>query len=183
MIRVSQAPLVATASALLTIVVAGCSPSTTTAPEQPPTTAAAAVPENAPVYPAEPRPHPSAVAVCLQERGWDAQVSVRGDAVLATIPDDQMREYGADNAWCAAALGVPIGPATPRALESTDLDAWQEVGACLTSLGIPTDPLPEDTEQVLRSWANGSPTWNPYYAAGREGHLTHAVETCPPPSE
>lgn len=168
----------------LSLLLAGCSPSTVSGPDQTvvsPATATRPAPASAPMTTAPAQPHASAMAACLQEHGWDAQVSVRGDSVFSTLPDDDTDSYGTDRAWCATALGVPSGPSGPGSPESPDLDAWREVGACLAGHGIATDPLPEDAEQVERSWTQGRPSWNPYYAAGGEGLLIQAVEACPPP--
>lgn len=154
---------------------AGCSTSTT-APQDPVRTSAAPPREQV----ATPQPHPSAMAACAQELGWDAQVSVRGDAVITTVPDDNFREYQADRAWCASALGPPTEPGS-SGRAGHDLEAWESVGQCLTALDFPTDPLPENVEEIEASWLSGNPIWNPYYAAAHEGRLVSAVEACPPP--
>lgn len=173
----------APALALWLVLLAGCSPSTAE-PSEEPLVSATTTPEDvagAPTTTAAAQPHASAMAACLQEHGWDAQVSVRGDAVLTTFPDDEAEGFGTDRAWCATALGVPSGPSGPGLPDPPDLEAWQAVGTCLEEHGIPADPLPGDAEEVERSWINGRPGWNPYYAAGREGLLIRAVTVCPPP--
>lgn len=177
MTRAAQQLAVLRAFALMLgfTLVAGCSISTTT-PQDPVGTS---VPQSQEQV-ATPKPHPSALAACVQEKGWDAKVSVRGDAVLATVPDSEFSKYQADRAWCADVLGAPMEPSSPG-LPGLDLDAWVRVGQCLTAHDFPTDPLPENVDEIEASWLNGSPIWNPYHAAASEGRLVLAVEGCPPP--
>jgi hypothetical protein len=119
-----------------------------------------------------------ALAACLAEVGWDAEVDGQGGwGIIVEVPEDQRDQYRMARDSCASELGSML-ETTPETVEYS-YDNFVRVDDCLKDLGYET-PTPPDF-QIFLEMSLEDPNvevWNPYsYVPDDE--LPRAGLACP----
>jgi len=119
------------------------------------------------------------VARCLEESGWDAQVTDGGGwGVEAGIPVGQEAAYQVAYEECAIELGYNDVTMTEE-LAAFNFDNTSRVVSCLTDLGHETPSQPSRSAYIttLMEDPNSQP-WDPYELIADED-VAEAAFACP----
>jgi hypothetical protein len=113
---------------------------------------------------------------CLNEKGWDAELTDDGGIRIA-LPDQQRLPYFADNEACLQELGIDLN----RELTGDEMDAeyewYVDAAECLRHAGWPISPAP--SRATFGETYNTSP-WMPWDEVPIEQTLD-ALTQCPMP--
>lgn len=165
------------------VLLAGCTPTSTAPTEAPasqPSTQGAQTGDQ--VFHGTRHEYTQAVAACLQEAGWDVEVSPEdvdgGRSLIVDTPPEQNDEFDA----ALQACHVELGPLEQGFDEPGALRRWYDFQverlACLDSAGWVAEP-PPSFESVEDEYAtDGVIMWNPE-AGVPDADLEKARAACP----
>ena len=118
----------------------------------------------------------NARADCLNERGWGATVTDRGE-IAARYPSNKQSEYEMDNLECLRSLGVDPDAPTPEAVVESSYLIYKAGAACLEAAGWPVSPVP--SLQTFKDTYETNP-WFPWTEVPVDS-MAEALEKCPGP--
>lgn len=135
-----------------------------------------------PTWEGTPLEYMEAVADCLRDAGWEAEVTPRPPSVESDYPASQREAFIRDDRACTKKLGRgPVPPPITRERAESRYEYHVKMRGCLSEHGYETSE-PPSKEQFVNTALSGRPPWNPYMdvpADLRQEEWDSLIADCP----
>lgn len=135
-----------------------------------------------PTWDGTPLEYMQAVADCLRDAGWKAEVSARPPSVESDYPASQKEAFKRDDRACMKKLGWgPVPPPITRERAEERYQHLVTMRGCLAEQGYDTSEPPSE-EQFVNASLSGLAPWNPYLdvpASMKQAEWEALIAECP----